>query len=113
MALTHDQIEDLENSMVAAQQVNLGQIINFLSGSVSASSAFVPTAAVSSIATGLNVVGFATVELSGSVAPTHTYVTVTGSSAGVINIYAWTVSGSLLVAATSPFTMVTWRAYGT
>jgi len=111
--LTHQQIDNLDNSMVANQDVLMGQIVNFLSGSMSASSAFTPTAAATSIVTGLNTVGFATTNLSaGSVSPTHTHVTVTGSSAGVINVYAWKLSGSELVAATSPFTMVEWRAYG-
>lgn len=116
MTLTYDQINDLDNSMVAAQQVNLGQIINYLSGSSTAvTGSFVPAAASTvTPVTGLSTIGFATVLLSGSVSSTHTYSTVSAGSAGNIIVKAWTINpltGSF-VAATTPFTKVVWTAYG-
>jgi hypothetical protein len=113
MTVEYKYIEDLNNSMVAAQQVSLGQIISYLSGSVSASGIVVPTAAATVVSTGLNSVGFATVAFSGSVSSTNTYDTVSGSSAGNILIRAWKTSGSSLTAATTGFTKVAWTAYGT
>jgi len=114
MPLTFKQINDLDNSMVAAQQVSLGQVLNFLSGSSSASSVFIPTATSTVIATGMTTVGLAIVAFSGSTSgSTHTYTTVSGCANGSIIVKTWYLSGSTLVVGAAPFNMVTWRAYGT
>lgn len=114
MPLTYKQIYDLDNSMVAAQQVLLGQVVSFLSGSIVVSASLIPAAATTNIETaGIGTVSLATVVFSGSVSPTHNYSTVTyGLSTSAIKLFAWQISGSTLVAATSPFTKVIWTAYG-
>ncbi len=117
MALTQKKIYDLNNSMVAAQNVLLGDIISYLSGSLTATGSFVPTAAVTSMASGLANVGFATVALSGSIVSTNTFDTVTtGSDAGSIKVLAWqpenSITGSGVKAAATGFTKVVWTAHG-
>lgn len=121
MALTQKQIYDLNNSMVAAQNVGLGDIISFLSGSATTTGSLVPTAAVTVISAsvvGLNRVGYATVALSGSIVATNTFDTVTAGSDvdGSIRIMAWqpenSTTGSGVKAAATGFTKVVWTAYG-
>lgn len=114
MPLTYKQIYDLDNSMVAAQQVLLGQVVSFLSGSLTVSASLLPAAAETNVeVAGIGTVSLATVVFSGSVNPTHNYTTVTyGNSTSAIKVFAWKVSGSSLVAASTPFTKVVWTAYG-
>ena len=113
MALTYKQINDLNNSMVAAQQIPLGDVISYLSGCSTATGSFVPTAATTIVpVTGLSSVSYATVVLSGSVSSTATYATVSAGSTLNIIVKEWTLSGSTLVAATAPFTKVVWTAHG-
>jgi hypothetical protein len=113
MALTYKQINDLNNSMVAAQQVSLGDVISYMSGCSVVTGSFIPSAAVSTvIVTGLSSITYATAALSGSVSSTATYVTVSAGSNLNIIVKEWTLSGSSLVAATTPFTKVVWTAHG-
>lgn len=114
MPLTYKQIYDLDNSMVAAQQVLLGDIISYLSGCTVATGTFTPSTSACQVSTGLTSVGFATVTFAGATAGSaHTFSTVSGSSAGVILIKQWYLSGSVLTTGVAPFSSVTWRAYGT
>lgn len=117
MALTKKQTYDLNNSMVAAQNILLGDIISYFSGSLTATGTILPTAAVTSASTGLANVGYATVALSGSIVSTNTFDTVTtGSDAGSIKILAWqpenSTTGSGVKAAATGFTTVIWTAHG-
>lgn len=117
MAINQKQIYDLDNSMSAAQNVLLGDIISYLSGSSTVTGSLVPTAAVTAITTGLTRVGFATVALSGSIVSTNTFDTVTaGSDTGAIRILAWqpenSTTGSGVKAAATGFTKVVWTAHG-
>lgn len=114
MPLTYKQQYDLDNSMVAAQQVGLGQIVSFLSGCSVATGSLIPATSACQVSTGLSSVTFATVSLSGSVSGSaHTFSTVSGSSAGVILLKQWYLSGSILTAGVAPFTKLVWTAYGT
>jgi CRISPR/Cas system type I-B associated protein Csh2 (Cas7 group RAMP superfamily) len=122
MALTQKEIYDLNNSMVAAQNAKLGDVISYLSGSSTSTGELVPTAAVTVISAsevGLAHVGYATVALSGSIVSTNTFDTVTtGSDAdGSIRILAWqpenSTTGSGVKAAATGFTKVVWTAHGT
>jgi predicted membrane channel-forming protein YqfA (hemolysin III family) len=113
MPITYKQMYDLDNAMTANQQVSLGQIISYLSGCTVVTGSLIPTAAVTvQPVSGLSSITLATVALSGSAGLTNTVDTVSAGSAGNIIIKAWTVSGSSLVAATTPFTKVVWTAYG-
>lgn len=120
MALTKKQTYDLNNSMVAAQNVKLGDVISYLAGSSTATGSLVPSAAVTLISgstVGLARVGYATVALSGSIVSTNTFDTViTGSDAGSIRILAWqpenATTGSGVKAAATGFTKVVWTAHG-
>jgi len=117
MALTQKQIYDLDNSMVAAQNVQLGQIISYLSGSTTITGSLVPTAHITTIASGLARVGYATVALSGSIVSTNTFDTVTtGSDVGSIRILAWqpenSTTGSGVKPAATGFTKVAFVAHG-
>lgn len=120
MAITQKQVYDLDNSMVAAQSVELGKIISYLSGSSTTTGTLVPTAAITLISgstVGLARVGYATVALSGSIVSTNTFDTViAGSDAGSIRILAWqpenSTTGSGVKPAATGFTRVVWTAYG-
>ena len=116
MPLTAKQISDLNNSMVAAQNINLGTLLNTLNSSKSVSGSVVPDAAVYTLATGLTSVTSATVSLSGSPTLNHNSVTVaSGSVAGTIVISSWkptNASTVTLIPATSPFAKVSWIAVG-
>lgn len=116
MALTAKQISDLNNSMSAAQNVNLGTIIAQLaatgtitSGSVqpiSGSECVVPTGILTSIA------GFS-VTFSGS--PTANQSIVSGCVVGTnLNIKGWSSSGSTPPAASSGsnLALLQWMAVG-
>ena len=116
MALTAKQISDLNNSMSAAQNVNLGTIIAQLaatgtitSGSVqpiSGSECVVPTGILTSIA------GFS-VTFSGS--PTANQSIVSGCVVGTnLNIKGWSASGSTPPAASSGsnLALLQWMAVG-
>jgi len=114
MALTTKQIYDLNNSMSAAQNVNLGTMLGGL-GTV-ASGSFLPTVAETNIDTGLTtvVLGFAT--MSGSPTLVHSSVSATaGSVAGYINVLCWqpTSSSDTTPIAATGFTNVNWIAIGT
>jgi len=112
MALTAKQIYDLNNSMVAAQNVNLGTVLSWLVGSLNASGSLVPTAARTVVTTGLTTVTGATVSLSGSPTSDNTYDTVTAGSAtaGTIVIDAW---NSLNTSASVSWAQVSWIVTGT
>lgn len=120
MALTQKQVYDLDNSMSAAQNVELGKILSYLAGSATNTGNLVPTAAVTVISastTGMNRIGYATVSLSGSIVSTNTFDTVTtGSDAGTIRILAWqpenSTTGSGVKAAATGFTRVVWTVHG-
>ena len=116
MPLTAKQISDLNNSMVAAQNIQLGTLIAMLTSSNSVSGSVTPDAAVYTLATGLTSVVSSTVSLSGSPTLNHSAVTVaSGSVAGTIVISSWkptTASNVTLIAATSPFAKVSWIAVG-
>jgi hypothetical protein len=118
MALTQKQSYDLNNSMSAAQNVNLGDILAYISGCAVATGTFVPSTSACTIATGLKTVGFATVALSGSIVSTNTFDTViSGSDAGTIKILAWqpenSTTGSGVKPAATGWTKVIWTAHGT
>lgn len=112
MALTAKQIYDLNNSMVAAQNVNLGTVLSWLVGSLNASGSLVPTSARTVVTTGLTTVTGATVALSGSPTSDNAYDTVTAGSvtAGTIVIDAWDGNRT---SASVAWAKVNWIATGT
>lgn len=117
MALTAKQVYDLNNSMSAAQNVNLGTLISSLTDAMVASGNTVPSDAVIYVDTGLSVVSGATVALSGSPTLNHMWSTVTptSGSAGYITItsYKPTAAGTATpILATGSYVEVSWIATG-
>lgn len=121
MAWTAKQISDLDNSMVAAQNVSLGTVIGALiattgSGLAITSGSLTPTNARHPVATGLTSVTRAIACLSGSPTLNSMFVTCTnGSVAGDILIYSWKpTNGSAVdpIAGTATFANVSWIAIG-
>jgi hypothetical protein len=116
MALTQKQIDDLNNSMVAAQNVGLGTILNYLVGGLAAADAYasgsvVPTEATTVVDTGLATVTSVAVALSGSPTYDNIFDTATaGSVAGTIVISAW---NALYTSASASWAAVNWVASGT
>lgn len=109
--LTRQKITNLDNSMQAALDVKMGQIISYMSGSLTATGTLTPTAAKSPVNTTLSTVGYATVVMSGSLSANMSYYTTSaGSVAGQFFLYAWKADGT---AGASPFRQVTYTAYGT
>jgi hypothetical protein len=115
MALTAKQIYDLNNSMVAAQNVNLGTILSYLVGTLNASGSLTPTSNTTNVVTGLTTVTSATVALSGSPTLNNAYDTVTaGSVAGTIQIKCWTGGSDVpALSSGSYLSDVSWIATGT
>lgn len=124
MAFTAQQITDLDNSMVAAQNVSLGTMLSALvatsaSQAISGSAAGLkfaygtatPNAASFNVATGLTTVLGVNVSISGSPIATHTSSTSFVSSGSII-IKNWVISGSTVTAAASTFADVHWMAVG-
>lgn len=114
MALTTQQINDLNNSMVAAQNVSLGTLLSGMGAVVSGS--FAPAAASTNIVTDLSTVSLAFASLSGSPVLNHTLVSATaGSVAGTITVKCWkptSTSDTTPVAATGTMANVVWIAIG-
>jgi hypothetical protein len=123
------QIDDLNNSMVAAQSMALGTVIDGLvtggSGTETVvSGCFTPAAAVTQISTGLTHVTGVGVSMAGSPSVHCDAVTANSASAaaGYIYVYCWTGSsnintGRISYAAASGSTilaypLVTWIATG-
>ena len=128
MALTTKEIYDLNNSMVAAQNVALGTKLDALltsSGSVGVrivSGSFLPSGSSTAVVTGLTNVAAAVCGTAGTPTTRHVWTTLsTGSVAGVIWINCWqgTASASVVTALPSTgshvdhFARVSWIAHGT
>ena len=122
MSWTAKQISDLDNSMVAAQNVSLGTVIAALAGASGSSLSIVsgsvtPTNARHPVATGLTTVTRAIACLSGSPTLNSMFVSCTnGSVAGTIDIYSWKpTNGSAVnpIEGTATFANVSWIAIGT
>jgi hypothetical protein len=121
MAWTTQQITNLNNSMSAAQDVRLGDLLAGVVGITGsfavASGAEVLTATPTIVTTGLNTISSVTVAMSGSPTAKHMWTTVVaGSTAGDIIISAWQPTNASTVtpiAATGSFVGITWIAVGT
>jgi hypothetical protein len=128
MALTTKEIYDLNNSMVAAQNVALGTKLDALltssgsSGVKIVSGSFVPSGSSTAVITGLTSVDTAVCSMAGTPTTRHIWTTLsTGSVAGVIWINCWEGGASASVvtvnpstgSATAHFARVSWMAQGT
>lgn len=122
MSWTAKQIADLDGSMVAAQNVSLGTVVNALIGTTGsliavAGGTLDPTTGSSVVVTGLATVTYATVSLSGSPLLTHMWSTaIAGSVAGTLIIQSFKPTNASTVTAipaTAPFAPVNWIALGT
>ena len=124
MSFTSKQITDLNNSMVAAQNVSLGTVVSSLEDDVVAlqalslvtSGSISPSSAEEIITTGLTSVTSVVASLSGSPTINHAWVSaVSGSTAGDIYVYCWAPTGSSVttpLASSGSFVDVNWIAIG-
>jgi len=124
MSFTSKQITDLNNSMVAAQNVSLGTVVSSLEDDVVAlqaltlvtSGSISPSSAEEIITTGLTSVTSVVASLSGSPTINHAWVSaVSGSTAGDIHVYCWAPTGTgdvTPVASSGNFVDVNWIATG-
>ena len=125
---TSTEISDLDNSMVAAQNVKLGTVLdNLVNGSgstsyVTISGSFTPSAPVTQVASGLaHVVGL-TVSMTGSPTSQHMWTTANTGSApgGSFYVYCWQPTNASLVypvlastgSTAEPYARVCWIARG-
>lgn len=127
MAWTAKQISDLDNSMVAAQNVSLGSLIAGLVGTAGSGTAIMsgsarPDKQSYPVTTGLTTVTAAYATISAS--PTHTVCTwvsaIAGSTAGDILLKSWIPTATNDVtpkasagSATDQFPWIYWLALGT
>jgi hypothetical protein len=114
---TAKQMADLDNSMVAAQNVSLGTALGTLVANSVKSGVASPTLARFPVSTGLTSVCAVMCSLSGSPTQQHMWsVIAAGSVAGdiLINSYKPSASASIVtpIAATAPFSDVNWIAIG-
>jgi hypothetical protein len=127
MALTTKEIYDLNNSMVAAQNVALGTKLDALltsSGSTGArivSGSFVPEGPTTPVVTGLSTIDAVVCSMAGTPTTRHVWTTATtGSVAGVIWVNCWQGGASASVvtvtastgSAAAHFALVAWMAKG-
>lgn len=116
MAWTTKQIYDLDNSMVAAQNVSLGTFLSGVASNLVVSGSFTPAAASTPIATGLTTVSNVVVSMSGSPTEKHMWTTATaGSVAGTIVVSCWQPTNASTVtpiASTGSYVAVRWVAVG-
>jgi|WetSurSiteA1Bulk_404760.scaffolds.fasta_scaffold00089_9 hypothetical protein len=127
MALTTKEIYDLNNSMVAAQNVELGTVLDALitssgsSGAKVVSGSFVPATATTPVVTGLTSMTGFVVSMAGTPTTRHVWTTgASGSVAGVIWVSCWEGGASASVvtviastgSATAHFAQVNWMAQG-
>lgn len=113
---TAKQMSDLDNSMVAAQNVSLGTVLGSMVASTVKSGTLTPTAQSTTIVTGLTTVTAVVASLSGSPTIENSMVSATsGSVAGTIVIKAFkptSVSNPTPVASSGSFVAVNWVAIG-
>jgi len=116
MTWTVKQISDLDNSMVAAQNVSLGTVLGEMVANTVKSGSVTPSAAREVVVTGLTSVGAVMCSLSGSPTAQHMWSTATaGSVAGVliINSYKPTNASTVTpISATGSYVAVNWIAIG-
>lgn len=113
---TAKQISDLNNSMVAAQNVSLGTVLGAAVGKTVATGVATPTGARYPVSTGLTSVTAVVCSLAGSPTLNCMFATaIAGSVAGDILIYSYSPTNASTVtpvAASTGFINVGWIAIG-
>jgi len=121
MGLTATQISQLNNSMEAAQRINLGTVMNEIMTDMIDSGSVVPSATRMTILTDLSSVEYVTCSLSGSPTLNH-YASsaVTGSATGYIVLTQYSIGSGSEVSflessgsTTAVFNRINWTAVGT